>query len=88
MSCGGFFGGSSFGGCGGGSDMRIPISSGSGCGGSRDYLYVTEHSSGCGGTSVSLTVDSGVCGGRVPASGRDVQRAFDNLRRYRHRGQQ
>lgn len=82
MSCGGFSGGSSFGGCGGSSDMRIPLSSG-GCG-PTDYLYVTEHSSGCGGSSVSFTVDSGGCGGRRPASDREIQRAFNNLRRSRN----
>lgn len=75
MSCGG-----SFGGCGS-SEMRIPISSG-GCG-PTSYLYVSEHSSGCGGSTPRFTVDSGGCGGRVPASDRDIQRAFNNLRRNR-----
>lgn len=78
MSCGG-----SFGGCGGSSEMRIPLSSG-GCG-PTDYLYVSEHSSGCGGTTTRFTVDSGGCGGRVPASDRDIRRAFDNIRRNRGR---
>lgn len=72
MSCGG--------GCGGSSEMRIPIES-SGCGGRTRYLYVSESRSGCGGSETTFSVDSGGCGGRVPASNNDIRRAFENRRR-------
>lgn len=77
MSCGGSF---SFGGCGGSSEMRIPMESG-GCGGVRKYLYSTKHSDGCGGSHTTFSVDSGGCGGRVPASNKDIRRAFEYIRR-------
>ncbi len=69
--------------CGGSPDMRIPISSG-GCGGSTRYLYVSERRSGCGGSETIFSVDSGGCGGRVPASNEDIRRAFENQRRNRN----
>ncbi len=66
--------------CGGSPEMRIPISSG-GCGGSTRYLYVSTSRSGCGGSTTSFTVDSGGCGGRVPASDSDIRRALERNRR-------
>ncbi len=78
MSCGGS---SSFGGCGGSSEIRIPIESG-GCGGARKYLYANKRSSGCGGDShTTFSVDSGGCGGRIPASNEDIRRAFEYNRK-------
>ena len=76
MSCGG----GSFGGCGGSSEMRIPISYGA-CGSPTKYLYVSESRSGCGGSETRISVDSGGCGGKVPASNNDIRRAFENVRR-------
>lgn len=73
MSCGG--------GCGGSSEMRIPIGS-LGCGGTR-YLYVSESHSGCGGSETTFSVDSGGCGGRQPASNDDIRRALEHCRRKR-----
>lgn len=68
--------------CGGSSNWSIPISSG-GCGGSTRYLYVSSHSTGCGGTETKFSVDSGMCGGRIPASEEDIREAFNNMRRNR-----
>lgn len=72
MSCGG-----SFGGCGGSSEMRIPLSSG-GCGGGSSYLHISG--GGCGGTTYTVK-SSGGCGGSYPASDEDIRRAFENIRR-------
>lgn len=72
--------------CGGSDDMRIPIRS-SGCG-PTEYLYISRRGGGCSPSRTTFSVDSGGCGGKVPASDNDIRRAFDNLRRYRHKHDQ
>lgn len=76
MSCGG--GSFGYGGCGGSSSIRIPMSQG--CGGS-EVLHISRGA--CGDDKFFVESGSGCGGSTREASYEDVARAFSNIRRNR-----